>query len=112
MYFVLMILTDGAITDMPATKDQIVAASHLPMSVSRTASGNRQSHRGYASQGNLPRERSPSRSCIILYYFFLFRTPSLHLVRGVVCTDLGLPRRVEAHELILSRDHYYCVTTV
>ena len=62
VYFVLMILTDGAIT-----KDQIVAASHLPMSVSRTGSGNRQSRRGYTSQGTLPRNRRPSRSrsCIL-----------------------------------------------
>jgi hypothetical protein len=32
-YYVLMIVTDGAITDMGATKDAIVAASHLPISI-------------------------------------------------------------------------------
>jgi hypothetical protein len=30
---VLLIITDGAITDMGKTKDAIVAASHLPMSI-------------------------------------------------------------------------------
>eukprot|EP00041_Stephanoeca_diplocostata_P031275 m.971104 g.971104 ORF g.971104 m.971104 type:complete len:571 (-) comp23926_c0_seq9:3608-5320(-) len=32
-YFVLLILTDGAITDVPATKEAIVRASTLPMSI-------------------------------------------------------------------------------
>ena len=32
-YFVLLMVTDGAITDMAATKDVIVAASHLPISI-------------------------------------------------------------------------------
>jgi len=32
-YYVMMIVTDGAITDMGATKDAIVAASHLPISI-------------------------------------------------------------------------------
>ncbi|XP_064633695.1 copine-8-like isoform X2 [Lineus longissimus] len=32
-YFILLILTDGVITDMPQTKQAIVAASKLPMSI-------------------------------------------------------------------------------
>jgi len=32
-YYVLLMVTDGAITDMAATKDVIVAASHLPISI-------------------------------------------------------------------------------
>ena len=32
-YFVLLILTDGAITDFEETKSAIVAASELPMSI-------------------------------------------------------------------------------
>ena len=32
-YFILLILTDGEITDMPETKDAIIKASHLPMSI-------------------------------------------------------------------------------
>ena len=32
-YYVLLILTDGEITDMEQTKDAIVAASHLPISI-------------------------------------------------------------------------------
>jgi Copine len=32
-YFVLLILTDGVITDMPETIRAVVAASHLPMSI-------------------------------------------------------------------------------
>uniref|UniRef100_A0A0S7ETY6 CPNE3 n=1 Tax=Poeciliopsis prolifica TaxID=188132 RepID=A0A0S7ETY6_9TELE len=32
-YFVLLILTDGVITDMDQTRAAIVAASHLPMSI-------------------------------------------------------------------------------
>jgi len=33
VYYVQLIVTDGAITDMGATKDMIVASSHLPMSI-------------------------------------------------------------------------------
>ena len=33
MYHVIMILTDGAIHDMPNTKDMIVALSKLPVSI-------------------------------------------------------------------------------
>jgi hypothetical protein len=33
VYHVLLILTDGAITDMPQTKDEIVALSELPCSI-------------------------------------------------------------------------------
>lgn len=32
-YFVLLIITDGVITDMDQTRAAIVAASHLPMSI-------------------------------------------------------------------------------
>ena len=32
-YFILLILTDGVITDMADTREAIVHASHLPMSV-------------------------------------------------------------------------------
>lgn len=32
-YFVLLIITDGVITDMDQTRVAIVAASHLPMSI-------------------------------------------------------------------------------
>ncbi|GAA6102310.1 copine-4 isoform X1, partial [Tachysurus ichikawai] len=32
-YFILLILTDGVITDMADTRDAIVHASHLPMSI-------------------------------------------------------------------------------
>ena len=32
-YFVLLILTDGVISDFHLTRDAIVAASHLPMSI-------------------------------------------------------------------------------
>lgn len=32
-YFILLMLTDGAISDMGATKQAIIAASHLPMSI-------------------------------------------------------------------------------
>ena len=32
-YFILLILTDGEITDMAETKDAIIKASHLPMSI-------------------------------------------------------------------------------
>jgi hypothetical protein len=33
VYYVLLIVTDGAITDMGKTTDAIVAASHLPISI-------------------------------------------------------------------------------
>eukprot|EP00729_Bicosta_minor_P026774 gene26774-22079_t len=33
VYYVQLIVTDGAITDMAATKDMIVASSHLPISI-------------------------------------------------------------------------------
>jgi hypothetical protein len=39
-YYVLLIITDGAITDMGKTKDAIVAASHLPMSIVIVGVGN------------------------------------------------------------------------
>jgi len=39
-YFILVILTDGVITDMSATKDAIVASSHLPMSIIIIGVGN------------------------------------------------------------------------
>ncbi|XP_064398173.1 copine-1-like [Halichondria panicea] len=32
-YFILLMLTDGAISDMMATKQAVIAASHLPMSI-------------------------------------------------------------------------------
>lgn len=32
-YFVLLLLTDGAVTDVEATREAVVRASHLPMSV-------------------------------------------------------------------------------
>lgn len=32
-YFVLLLLTDGAVTDVEATREAVVHASHLPMSV-------------------------------------------------------------------------------
>ena len=39
-YFVLMILTDGVVTDMAATLAALVNASHLPMSVIIVGVGN------------------------------------------------------------------------
>ncbi|XP_069767311.1 copine-4 isoform X2 [Narcine bancroftii] len=39
-YFILLILTDGVITDMADTRDAIVHASHLPMSVIIVGVGN------------------------------------------------------------------------
>ncbi|XP_076469076.1 copine-8-like [Babylonia areolata] len=39
-YFVLLIITDGEITDMPQTKNAIVAASRLPMSIIIVGVGN------------------------------------------------------------------------
>ena len=39
-YYVLLILTDGAICDMGQTKDAIVAASHLPISIIIVGVGN------------------------------------------------------------------------
>ncbi|XP_078275920.1 copine-4 [Rhinoraja longicauda] len=39
-YFILLILTDGVITDMADTRDAIVQASHLPMSVIIVGVGN------------------------------------------------------------------------
>lgn len=32
-YFVLLLLTDGAVTDVEATREAVVRASHLPMSL-------------------------------------------------------------------------------
>ena len=32
-YFVLLIITDGIITDLDATKQAVIAASHLPLSI-------------------------------------------------------------------------------
>ena len=32
-YFILLMLTDGIVSDMEATKQAIIAASHLPMSI-------------------------------------------------------------------------------
>lgn len=40
MYFVLLILTDGIINDMPATKDAIVKLSALPCSIIIVGVGN------------------------------------------------------------------------
>lgn len=40
VYYVLLILTDGAITDMPQTTNAIVAASHLPISIIIVGVGN------------------------------------------------------------------------
>ena len=40
IYYVLLILTDGAITDMPQTTNAIVAASHLPISIIIVGVGN------------------------------------------------------------------------
>ena len=39
-YFVLLIITDGAITDMEATKTALVQASQLPMSIIIVGVGN------------------------------------------------------------------------
>lgn len=39
-YFILLILTDGVITDMADTREAIVQASHLPMSVIIVGIGN------------------------------------------------------------------------
>lgn len=39
-YFILLILTDGVVTDMADTRDAIVQASHLPMSVIIVGVGN------------------------------------------------------------------------
>uniref|UniRef100_A0A3P9I4E0 Copine IVa n=1 Tax=Oryzias latipes TaxID=8090 RepID=A0A3P9I4E0_ORYLA len=39
-YFILLILTDGVITDMADTRDAIVQASHLPMSIIIVGVGN------------------------------------------------------------------------
>jgi len=39
-YFVLLIITDGIITDMEETKSAIVEASHLPMSIVIIGVGN------------------------------------------------------------------------
>ena len=39
-YFILLILTDGVITDMADTREAIVHASHLPMSVIIVGVGN------------------------------------------------------------------------
>lgn len=39
-YFILLILTDGVITDMADTREAIVQASHLPMSVIIVGVGN------------------------------------------------------------------------
>ncbi|CAH1784239.1 unnamed protein product [Owenia fusiformis] len=39
-YFVLLIITDGVITDMPQTKEAIVRASYLPMSIIIVGVGN------------------------------------------------------------------------
>ena len=39
-YSILLILTDGAITDMQNTTDQIVAASGLPLSIIIVGVGN------------------------------------------------------------------------
>ncbi|MCJ8746527.1 hypothetical protein PDJAM_G00142900 [Pangasius djambal] len=39
-YFILLILTDGVITDMADTREAIVHASHLPMSVIIVGIGN------------------------------------------------------------------------
>ena len=39
-YYVLLILTDGAITDFPETKDAIVRASGLPLSIIIVGVGN------------------------------------------------------------------------
>ncbi len=39
-YYVLLILTDGVISDMPATRDAIVYASTLPMSLIIVGVGN------------------------------------------------------------------------
>ena len=40
MYHTLLILTDGVIHDMQATKDLIVVASHLPLSIIIVGIGN------------------------------------------------------------------------
>lgn len=32
-YFVLLLLTDGAVTDVEATREAVIRASHLPMSI-------------------------------------------------------------------------------
>ncbi|MEQ2189104.1 Copine-4 [Goodea atripinnis] len=39
-YFILLILTDGVITDMADTREAIVQASHLPMSIIIVGIGN------------------------------------------------------------------------
>ncbi|KAG1714161.1 Copine-8 [Nymphon striatum] len=39
-YFILLMLTDGIITDMPLTKEAIVKASHLPLSIIIVGIGN------------------------------------------------------------------------
>ena len=39
-YFVLLLLTDGVLTDMAATKEAIVQSSHLPMSIIIVGVGN------------------------------------------------------------------------
>jgi len=39
-YYILLILTDGEIHDMEATKSSIVAASHLPLSIIIIGIGN------------------------------------------------------------------------
>ena len=39
-YFILLILTDGVVTDMSDTREAIVRASHLPMSVIIVGVGN------------------------------------------------------------------------
>lgn len=39
-YFILLILTDGVITDMADTREAIVQASHLPMSIIIVGVGN------------------------------------------------------------------------
>ena len=40
MYHILLILTDGAIHDMQATKDVIVECSHYPLSIIIVGIGN------------------------------------------------------------------------
>jgi len=39
-YFVLLIITDGVITDMPQTVQAVIEASYLPMSIIIVGVGN------------------------------------------------------------------------
>ena len=48
VYFVLLMITDGIISDMTATKEAIVNASHLPLSIIIVGVGNAD-FKGYCS---------------------------------------------------------------